>query len=43
MRLICVAVFAFCFLVWDMSRNNGHYVLQINASIDDIVREVRWR
>jgi hypothetical protein len=42
MRLTFAAVLTFGFLVWDMSRNNGHYVRQINASIDDIVREVRW-
>ena len=42
MRLILVAIFAFGFLVWDMGRNNGHCVREINASIDDVLREVRW-
>ena len=43
MRFALAAVVAFGILVWDIRQNNGHYTRQLNASIDDIAREVRWR
>jgi hypothetical protein len=43
MRPAFVAFLVFCVLVWDMTKNHGHYSRLISASLDDAARQVRWR
>ena len=43
MRWALVPLLVFGFLVWDMSKNHGHYTRSISASLDDLARQVRWR
>jgi hypothetical protein len=43
MRPVLVAVLAFGFLVWDMSRNQGRYTHAMTASVDDFTRQISSR
>jgi hypothetical protein len=43
MRPVLAAVFVFVFLVWDMTKNHGHYSRSLSASLDDVARQVRFR
>ena len=38
MRYALPALVAFGILVWDISRNNGHYTRQLDASLNDSAR-----
>jgi hypothetical protein len=41
MRLTLAITLIFCFLAWDLGRNNGHYTNHFNAYLDDLGRMVR--
>jgi hypothetical protein len=43
MRPALIAVLVFVFVVWDVSKNHGHYSRSITASLDDVARQVSWR
>ena len=42
MRLTLVVIFAFGFLAWDMSQNDGRYGRHINGYLYEFAREIRW-
>ena len=41
MRWIIAVIAVFGFLAWDISANNGRYVHQISAMVDDLARQLR--
>lgn len=43
MRPALLAMLVFGFLVWDMSKNHGHYSRLITASLDDVARQISLR